>query len=186
MKSLQRIFFVCLVFHFCGLSVFASQLSGADRSIDKTEALLLTQSGFYLPDFRGEYYKNACRQIEYFRRKCEIVWETTPDKNMNNRVLYTYPPGDRLVSSKTITLHVGNYRPSHKEKDVQGTTVPDVMGMNYEAACKTLKREYLECIQQGSYRQGFQGYHGIVFEQNPRAGTKVSKGSPVYIRWYTN
>ena len=135
--------------------------------------ILTPKSNVTVPDLRNQTKEDALATLEKLGLKTEVVNDASADVQ-EDHVVGTDPTANSTVKSgSTITVTVSSGR--------ENTSVPDLSGKTTAEASAILKKKGLDLdpvVREGSSPKV---ERGKIMEQNPSAGTQVSKGSKVTI-----
>ena len=135
--------------------------------------ILTPKSNVTVPDLRNQTKADALAALEKLGLKTEVVNDASADVQ-EDHVVGTDPTANSTVKSgSTITVTVSSGR--------ENTSVPDLSGKTTAEASAILKKKGLDLdpvVREGSSPKV---ERGKIMEQNPSAGTQVSKGSKVTI-----
>lgn len=135
--------------------------------------ILPTKNNVTVPDLRNQTKEDALATLEKLGLKTEVVNDASADVQ-EDHVVGTDPTANSTVKSgSTITVTVSSGR--------ENTSVPDLSGKTTAEASAILKKKGLDLdpvVREGSSPKV---ERGKIMEQNPSAGTQVSKGSKVTI-----
>jgi putative serine/threonine-protein kinase prkC len=135
--------------------------------------ILTPKSNVTVPDLRNQTKEDALAALEKLGLKTEVVNDASADVQ-EDHVVGTDPTANSTVKSgSTITVTVSSGR--------ENTSVPDLSGKTTAEASAILKKKGLDLdpvVREGSSPKV---ERGKIMEQNPSAGTQVSKGSKVTI-----
>ena len=135
--------------------------------------ILTPKSNVTVPDLRNQTKEDALAALEKLGLKTEVVNDASADVQ-EDHVVGTDPTANSTVKSgSTITVTVSSGR--------ENTSVPDLSGKTTAEAAAILKKKGLDLdpvVREGSSPKV---ERGKIMEQNPSAGTQVSKGSKVTI-----
>lgn len=135
--------------------------------------ILTPKSNVTVPDLRNQTKEDALAALEKLGLKTEVVNDASADVQ-EDHVVGTDPTANSTVKSgSTITVTVSAGR--------ENTSVPDLSGKTTAEASAILKKKGLDLdpvVREGSSPKV---ERGKIMEQNPSAGTQVSKGSKVTI-----
>lgn len=135
--------------------------------------ILTPKSNVTVPDLRNQTKADALAALEKLGLKTEVVNDASADVQ-EDHVVGTDPTANSTVQSgSTITVTVSSGRES--------TSVPDLSGKTTAEASAILKKKGLDLDPVVREDSSPKVEQGKIMEQNPSAGTQVSKGSKVTI-----
>ena len=135
--------------------------------------ILTPKSNVTVPDLRNQTKADALAALEKLGLKTEVVNDASADVQ-EDHVVGTDPTANSTVQSgSTITVTVSSGR--------ENTSVPDLSGKTTAEASAILKKKGLDLDPVVREDSSPKVEQGKIMEQNPSAGTQVSKGSKVTI-----
>ncbi|MDO4630918.1 MAG: Stk1 family PASTA domain-containing Ser/Thr kinase [Corynebacterium sp.] len=137
------------------------------------QVLGISQANVVVPEVKNKTKDEAIAELENQGLKTTVVEQASADV-AEDHVIGTDPTANSSVKTgSTITVTVSSGK--------ENTSVPDLSGKTTAEAADILKKKGLELdpvVREGSSQKVEQGK---IMEQNPSAGTQVSKGSKVTI-----
>src|SRR5699024_11652616 len=100
-----------------------------------------------------------------------VIEYVYPDIALDNAIRITPAPGSQLQRNSTVILTVSSGR--------EITEVPDVVGMSLEDASRTLSDAGLHMADSVAEEESSAEKSGRITQQNPAAGSQLSRGSRV-------
>ena len=126
-----------------------------------------------VPDVENRPRSEVVAELEDLDLLVTVNEEANPDIARDNAIRINPAPGSQLQRNSTVILTVSSGR--------EITEVPDVVGMSLEDASRTLSDAGLHMADSVAEEESSAENSGRITQQNPAAGSQLSRGSRVTV-----
>ena len=126
-----------------------------------------------VPDVENRPRGDVLAELEDLELLVTVNEEANPDIARDNAIRINPAPGSQLQRNSTVILTVSSGR--------EVTDVPDVVGLSLEEASRALSDAGLHMADAVEEEESSSQNTGLVTQQNPAAGSQLSRGSRVTV-----